>query len=768
MRFYFLLVLILFSLNGLAQDCGLSITGRVIDRATREPLAYATLKIEESRATGAVTDEEGFFEISGLCQGEYHIVITYVGYEPERIYIVLENNLEIDLPLGQFNELLNEIVVHGEKEEKTTEVHNVIDADKIRSEGNKSLGDVLENVSGVSTIRNGTGVSKPVIHGLYGNRITILNNGIVQAGQQWGNDHAPEVDPFVADHISVVKGASALQYGGNSIGGVVMIDPYRIGNDPHLHGNATYVFQSNGRGHTFNAQLEQASKLFSWRASGTGKYVGDYKAPNYYLTNTGKRELNGALQLERSWANDWFTSVYYSIFTTDIGILRGSHVGNLSDLEEAINREVPFFTRDKFSYEINAPHQRVGHHLLKAEVEKFIDEKRFLKIQYGGQIDNRREYDVRRGDRSDMPALSLQLFSHILDVIYEHKNDNDWNYKLGLQGVFEDNTNVPETGILPLIPDYRSYAGSVFAVVQRAANAWLLEAGVRYDIKDLNVITITRTPPRELERFDHLFQNIAVNLGAQRQFGKTLKLSYNLGFAQRAPEVNELYSYGLHQGVSGIEEGSPNLVSESSFKNILSLDWKAGSKFQLQGLGYFQYIDNYIFLEPQEEFRLTIRGAFPVYIYKQTDANIYGADFTLRYRPARVVSTDLVYSIVRGHDVANDIPLVFIPSDNITAGISILPGINENWRDNKIGLRGRYVFEQSRILPGQDFLMPPDGYFLLSLEAATGFEFGDSHLDLNLRVENMLNTVYRDYLNRMRYFADEPGINFIVSVNYAF
>ena len=51
-------------------------------------------------------------------------------------------------------------------------------------------------------LRNGSGISKPVIHGLFGNRVTILNNGITQSGQQWGNDHAPEIDPFVADHLS--------------------------------------------------------------------------------------------------------------------------------------------------------------------------------------------------------------------------------------------------------------------------------------------------------------------------------------------------------------------------------------------------------------------------------------------------------------------------------------------------------------------------------------------------------------------------------------
>ena len=129
-------------------------------------------------------------------------------------------------------------------------MHNAIYKEKIIAEGNKNLADVLATVSGVSVLKNGSGISKPIIHGLYGNRVTILNNGLVQAGQQWGNDHAPEIDPFVADHISVVKGAGSLQYGSSALGGVVMVDPYKISQDPHLHGKSTYVFQTNGLGHT--------------------------------------------------------------------------------------------------------------------------------------------------------------------------------------------------------------------------------------------------------------------------------------------------------------------------------------------------------------------------------------------------------------------------------------------------------------------------------------------------------------------------------------
>ena len=752
----------------MAQDCTLTLRGRVVDKASREPLSFSTVRLQEDRTKGAISDVHGNFVVTGLCPGDYHVEISFIGYEPGQEFVELYEDLNVVFKLGEYNELLNEIVVHGTKDEQSTEVHNVVGEETIRKEGNKNLAVVLEGISGVSVLKNGSGISKPIIHGLYGNRVTILNNGIVQEGQQWGNDHAPEIDPFVADHISVVKGAGALQYGSSSVGGVVMVDPYKISKDPHLHGKATYVFQSNGLGNTINTQIERTDKWAAWRISGTMKYMGDTKAPNYFLTNTGKREANIAAQLEKNITKNWFLTGYYSLFSTNIGILRGSHISNLTDLEEAIGRDEPFFTKDYLSYNIEPPSQKVNHHLLKLESQQFLAENQTLTIRYGGQIDNRREYDVRRAGRSEDPALSLQLLSHNLDATYDLDYSNNGNIKIGVQGTFVDNTNIPETGILPLIPDYTSLTLAGFGIWQQTYNTWLFEAAARYDYRDLEVITISRTLPREIIRYYHNFHNYGLNAGIKKKLKNNLEVSFNLSNARRAPEVNELYSYGLHQGVSGFEEGSPDLVPENSLKGILSVDWNISKNLYFQGLGYYQDIKDYIYLEPQDELRLTIRGAFPVYIYKQTDGQIYGTDLTLSYNSDKLVSANLVYAIVRGKDLTNNIPLIGMPADNIAGAVYFKPSLGEKWLDNKIGLRAQYVLKQTRLLPEQDFLPPPDAYFLLALNAGTGFQLGDTHLDVNLRVENMLNTTYRDYLNRLRYFADELGINAILSLNLSF
>ena len=232
--------------------------------------------------------------------------------------------------------------------------------------------------------------------------------------------------------------------------------------------------------------------------------------------------------------------------------------------------------------------------------------------------------------------------------------------------------------------------------------------------------------------------------------------------------MNELYSFGLHQGVSGIEEGNRNMDVEKSLKALLSVDFRIQNKFFVQALGYFQNVQDYIFLEPQKEFRLTIRGAFPVFLYKQTNANITGLDLLLKYEPKQNLNFILKYALVRGNDLTNDIGLINIPSDNILSSMTYTFKDGGKWKNNFLTINGRYVFQQTRIEESQDFLSPPDDYFLIGLQVGTNFEWQESSLKVSLRAENLMNTTYRDYLNRLRYFADENGINVSLNLNYRF
>ena len=761
-----LLILLLLPVLTFAQNCNLTISGTVEDANSGIPISYANVYLKEVKK-GVVSDEVGFFQFQSICTGNYHLAVSHIGCATKEIYLNVRRDISLNIVLDHNNQLLDEVTVTGEVGKITTQETGSFNEASISENTDKNLASMLENISGVSTIRNGKNIAKPVVHGLYGNRLTILNNGIVQSGQQWGADHAPEIDPLIANRITVIKGVSTLEYPGNTLGSVVLIETRKIDKEPHLHGKVRGFFQSNGLGSGWNLQLQQYHEKLAWRVMGTMKKSADSRAPNYYLTNTSVEEANIAVQLEKSLTEDWISHLYFSSFNSNLGVLRGSHIGNLTDLQEALTRKVPFFTKDKFSYKIEAPSQKVNHHLLKLHSKYFIGKNQWVNFTYAGQLDLRKEFDVRRSGRTDLPALSLKQFAHFLEGKYERHFSNYWELKTGAQFNRVDNTNIPETGILPLIPDYIANESGVFALVNRQVDKVSLEFGGRYDYESQSVATISFHTPRKIVRYENKFQNFSALGGISYEVSKPIVLTYNMGFTSRNPEVNELYSNGLHQGVSGIEEGDPSLAKEKAFKNTLSAKVKGGKLF-IESLFYFQNIYDYIFLNPQDEMRLTIRGAFPVFKYEQTDVHILGLDLASTYQFSKKINAVLKYSFIRGRDWRRDLPLINLPSNNLFVELNYqVPKIG-TFENIKLQVNNKYVFKQTQTLLSQDFTPPPEGYDLIGLKISTDRLLGKMRLSLYVRVDNLLNVTYRDYLNRQRYFADDLGIDIAMGIGLTF
>lgn len=751
------------SISSHAQTCELTIKGKVVDKGSLKPIEFASVYVEEL-VKGTVSDGAGNFEIKNLCSGEYHLVVSHIGCETQSLFFSLTADTIWTVYVEHGNQLLNEVTVEDHAQESQSQELEVLGAKEINQQLSKSLGQTLEKMSGVSAIKNGSGVAKPVVQGLYGNRLTILNNGIAQSGQQWGSDHAPEIDPLLANRITVVKGVGAVEFMGNSLGSVILVEPKKIERDPHLHGKARYFFNSNGLGNGLNVELQQYHKWVAWKVNGTLKKSGDAKTPDYFLSNTGIEEYNFSVELEKQITSKWTTNLYVSSFNTQIGILRGSHVGNLSDLQAALKSEVPFFTNDELSYEIQNPRQEVNHHLLKASSKYVFSQHAWVELVYAKQLNYRREFDVRRGDRDDTPALSLDQQSDFFEAKFHYYFKNEWHLKSGIQINRVDNQNVPETGILPLIPNYLSDEKGAFLIAAKSFDKLKLELGARVEQEDRKVASISTTIPREVLNFENNYLNYTASAGMQYVWSEQFSMNYNVGFATRNPEVNELYSNGLHQGVSGIEEGDVNLNSEHAIKNTLSFATKKKEKLFAEVLLYHQYIQDYLYLQAQDEFRLTIRGAFPVFRYEQTDAQIYGLDVVTKYQVDEKLLTELNYSFIRGNEIDDNTSLINLPSNSILSTTSYqIPNV-KSLKNVALQMIHKYVFEQRNIAAEQDFVAPPEGYYLLGFRASAEKQFKGTRLEAHLGVENALNVRYRDYLNRQRYFADELGRNFTVGL----
>ena len=722
----------------------------------------------------AITDDQGNFSVENLCAGEYHLQLSHIGCETKKVHLFIAGDTLLKISLPHTASLLGTVVVKGQSQDNKDQPKLSIDRKTLEDNTNKNLATLLENEAGVSSIKNGSGISKPVVQGLYGNRLTVLNNGIIQSGQQWGNDHSPEIDPYTADKITVLKGASAIEYGGGNLGSVVLVEPKSISKEPHLHGQVNYAFESNGNGHVLNTRFEQFTPFIGYRFTATLKKYGDRKTPTYFLNNTGSEEINFSLQLEKKLNDKLYSEFYLSSFNTRLGILRGSHIGNLTDLQSALNQDIPFYTEENFSYQIDAPRQEVLHQLAKAKIKYYINEAQKLEFVLAGQINDRKEFDIRRGDRSDIPALSLLQFTLNTDLKYTQNFKNDWILNFGNQNIFTDNTNNPETGILPLIPDYQTWNWGIYSTLSKARNKTDFNLGFRYDYVQQLALTISNTLPREIIRFTNNYLNLSGLFTVKHNFDNYQSIAYNLGVASRNPGINELYSAGLHQGVSGIEEGDVNLKSERAIKNTFEYKWFPNTNFTLSALAYHQRFDNYIFLNPTDEIRLTIRGAFPVFRYEQTDASIYGLDLSSQFTIGNSLLGKLKYSYLKGDDLSNNQPLIFMPPNSAFGSMTYQPKsdieLSSNLRleETAFEVNYRFVFQQEHILADQDFVAPPDEYALLGLKLSTNMITPKHKIRYFIKADNLLNETYRDYLNRQRYFADDIGLSVTTGLSFKF
>lgn len=738
-----------------AGECSLSVSGKLLSEHDDEPMGYANV-FSDNPQTAVIADGDGSFTLTGLCPGPQTLTFTHIGCDNETLVVDLRRDTVLTAYLHHHDNYTETVVVTaGQNARYGNERDNLATAD---------LASGLERITGVSSLRSGTSAAKPIVDGVFGNRLSLQNNGIAQSGQQWGNDHAPEIDPWVAAYVRVVDGVEALKYAGPTVAATVLIEPAPLREDEKLSGKVAYGFRSNGRGHTLNGRISNGGRL-AYRLSGTLKRIGDQQAPDYFLTNTGRAEGNAAAQLAYFHDERWTTRLYASLFTANIGVLRGSHIGNLTDLQDALTREVPFFTTETFTYRINNPRQFVTHTLVKSETEFRPDEANRFLFRYGGQLNNRKEYDVRRGERDNDPSLSLLQWSHLLELAWHRELGPNQHFDANIQYDFVLNDNQPGTGVFPLIPDYNSNRVSGYLAYHHEKEDFQYHAGLRFDHQLYEAITINRDigceePGCRIDRFEHTFNSVGASLEARRNLSPATVLRGGLTLRQRAPQINELYANGLHQGVSGIEEGDRTLAPEVSLKLSAGITHNAG-RLSLNGGVFFQPIKDYIFLEPQLEFRQTVRGFFPLFLYRAGDAVLYGTNLRAFYQISKHWETDARLAIVRGYNRSEDRPLVYVPSDNLRLGMTYR---RSGWTASAEGL---FVARQNRLDPEQDFQETPPGYALLDLSVGREWALPQNRtLHLRAAAQNALNSSYRDYLDRQRYFADAPGRNVEIRVSY--
>lgn len=738
---------------------------KVQDKADNQPLSGAVVHFEGKHF---VTDLNGKITIPKIKKGVFPIKITFLGYQDyvEKITLPVENEVVINLSVDV--NVLNEVVVLGDglERNKFVTAPNIIKKEDFQGFQSENLAKILTSVAGVSMLQTGATIAKPVIHGLHSNRVLILNNEVRQEGQQWGADHAPELDPSFANTILVVKGAESVRYGADALGGVVLLSPKKLPYGDGLHGEFSPSFASNGKKLTSSFRLESAVPNYShwaWLVQGSLKQAGDFKTAAYYLNNTGLFEANFSITTGVEKEN-WGLEAFYSQYNNTAGVFFGSHIGNLDDLLLRFEIGKPLTTLP-FSYEINAPKQEVTHHLAKV--------KGFLKPNYSGKIsflyayqDNiRKEFNIRRMDRTRIPALDMNLSTHSLDISWENFTEK-WKTDVGLTGSKQVNYNQPGTGVVPVIPNYASVGYGGFGIAKYSTEKWLVEAGLRYDYKELNADGYDIFGQRY--GGNHQFHNVTYSLGTRFSPTYFSSFSSHLGASWRSPQVNELYSNGLHHGVGTFDIGDDSLQSEKGLKWLNSVRFQGG-KWTINADFYAQIIKNYIYDTPTGETRTLFSGVYPIFRYKQADAFFRGADLDLSYQFLPYWKYYLKAALVYANELKTRKFFPFIPSEKISNEIAFeLPKLG-SWSDVYINFGHQFVVKQHRFDPAQELVGDtPNAYHLFGAKVGGKLPFKRQSIAVHLSAENLFNTLYKDYTNRFRYYAHDMGRNIQLQLIYSF
>lgn len=656
-----------------------------------------------------------------------------------------------------------------------------VDAAYIRQFGATTLAQTLARLPGVSYRGTGVGISKPVLRGFSSNRVVVLADGVKHEGQQWGDEHGLEVDPFGVGSVEILKGPAALRYGSDAIGGVLAIQTLAAPDYNTVRGELQTEYQSvtQGVGTSATATIRHNR----WWASAQGGYrnAADYAVPadsftynrfvlpleNQRLKNTAQRLRTGQFAVGHIQQRASIT-LRGSHYDQRVGFFPGAHgIPRAYQLTDDGNRR-----------DINLPHQEIRHTRLAVEWRQLVGENGTLDVVAGYQRNQRDEFSRPHAHGDEYVAtsnqeLGLRLHTGSVNADYAHKFSSKLMGHVGFAAQVQRNRR---SGFEFILADFnRTQYGTYTTLEYRPAQRVVLHAGARWDGGRLTAPAYTEAQRNAagdtvgfLPRTPALarrFGNVSGAVGAAVTVWNKLNVKANLGSAFRFPQPIELLANGIHHGTFRHEVGDASLNPERGLQADLGLHWNpAGTgKLQASVTPFYAWFPNYIFLTPQPIFSPLPEGG-QLYAYEETEATVWGVELRAIYRPHRRVNLGVTGEFLRNKNRATGLPLPFQPPSTLLleAGYRLpLPGrYKQAWW---VGADLQLVEQQDRVVRNEP---QTPGYVLFNLHSS--FDLlpgGKVPVQLTLQVRNVVNTNYLRHLSTWRLLnLPEAGRNIVLGL----
>jgi len=742
-----------------------SLFGKITDEKTREALPGASVYLADDKI-GTIANAEGKYRLDNIPDGHHVVEISYAGYSTLVLHIELNNSVEKDF-------VLSSVVV----ENVGVVVTGVAGATSIRKSPvpvasirrlallqtpSTNIIDALTHIPGVSQVSTGPAISKPYIRGLGGNRVVIINEGVRQEGQQWGDEHGAEIDEMSVARAEVVKGPASLMYGSDALAGVINF----ITNSPvaegTLKGNIISNYQTNNGLFAVNGNLAGNKNGLNWNLYGTYKSAGNYQ--NKYdgkVLNSGfnEKNLGGYIGINKSWG---YSHLIVSRFDQRLGLIEGDRDDGTGKfilfggtLLERIATNADLDSRNLF-----VPQQRVQHNKIVSDNNFAINKSR-LKINLAYQNNLRQEFGNAEDPEEKELFFDLKTINYTLQ--WQLPEAKEWHITLGANGMRQSNQNKGEEA---LIPEYNLFDIGGFVFVQRSFKKATLSGGLRYDARKINSNELIEAGDVKFEKFSRSFSNFSGSAGVSVEASDAITLKANIARGFRSPTLAELASNGAHEGTNRYEYGQQDLKSETSLQFDAGLNFNY-EHFSIDISAFHNSINDFIFYRKLEAFGggdslvLNDGDLIQAFKFNQQDAKLAGfeASIDIHPHPLDWLHFENAVSFVRGRfdnpiDGSNNIPL--IPAARFTSELKAdFKKLNKTIHNFYAKLEWDKTFKQNKPFTGFDSETATDGYALVNAGVGADIVNGSKTLfSVHIGATNITDVVYQNHLSRLKYTAE--------------
>lgn len=742
MKNLYLYILLILSVFGYTQ---VSLKGVVMSDSSDIKLDKVIISIPELNLV-TQSSQQGYYQLVNIPKGVYTVQYKLLGYQTQ-IYTINMNDtlVQKNIFLKQSFVQYAEVVIYGTNNsdnDKTANTISQIETSDMRSIGALNLSDGIAKIPGVSQLSTGAGISKPVIRGLYGNRIQTVLYGARFDNQQWQDEHGLGLSDVGIDRVEIIKGAASLLYGSEAMGGVINIIEEKSAPINTVKADFSTQFFSNTYGNATDIGVKGSAKKINWRIR-----IGEDSHADYSDGNN-KRILNsryGGYYAKAGFGfntRKWISQNNYMFTQSNFGFLMDT-VQLRDKPDERLNRS------------FDRPHHTVYLNVFSSQNSFFLKRSK-LKVNLSFQNNNRQEQEG-----GNKISLNMLLNSTIANIVWTKLFRNKIEFNIGSQDVYQTNENL---GSRTIIPDANIMESSLFTYVKANFKHLVLEGGLRYDYRSIqtfatgNINTDPSGPGFKIVPFQRNYNAVNGALGLSLFDSKHFNFKTNFSTGYRSGNLAELSSNGLHEGTYRFEIGNINLKIEQNLCADVFMSYK-NSWLMLSAAGYYNRFLNYIYLAPSDREYI----GFQIFNYQQENASIKGLELISDIHPSKISCLNWItsYSYVNGTlDNGNYLPFISAPKLNSDLKLSFTNSKKINLFFVKPGIT--YVLTQDR--PGNFETATPD-YYLINASIGVVINNSKNLIQIGLSGNNLLNNTYYDHLSRFKYYGIY-GMGTNVSVNF--